>query len=759
MRNWIDPGLVEVPDDLRAFVGGHPLVAETLARRGVREVAAARAFLDPRYYAPASPYDLPDMARAVERLARGGRVCVWGDFDVDGQTATSLLVSALRALGRDVSYYIPSRLKESHGVHTPRLAELIDRGMDVLLTCDTGIAAHEAVDYAQSRGVDVVVTDHHALPDALPGAYAVVNPKRLPAEHPLYEMAGVGCAYKLVEALYAQAGRADEAGRFLDLVALGTVADVMVLCGDNRYMVQRGLDALRRTARLGLQAIFESAELVPDRLNENTIGFEIAPRLNALGRLDDANKAVELLTTGDPARARILASELEGLNAQRKQRTDQVYRAALDQIERNRALLDDAALVLAHPAWPAGIIGIVANRLADLYNRPVVLLAAPEGEPARGSARSVAGCDITAAIAQHRAMLHGFGGHQMAAGLSIDPARIDGFRRALARTVETMLGDAGARERLVIDGYVPFDALTLDFVEDLERLAPFGPGNPAFTLATRNVTIASERTVGRTGEHRRLVVTDEAGTAQAVMWWRSADAVLPEGRFDLAYQVRAGDFRGQRQVEATWVDACLSGERVVVVAAPARAEVVDYRTAAEPRAALMQLQAEGGIIIWAEVDRPAGGLPRDELAPAKRLAIWTAPPGPAELRAALDRVAPEAVYLFGVDPGVDEVGAFVRRLAGLVRYTLKEYAGQADLERLAAVTAHRVDTVCAGLEWLAARGDIRVVETARGAVHLAPGDGSARADLPQATARLHALAAETAAYRAYFMRAGANLLI
>lgn len=727
-------------------------MAKTLARRGIHDVQTARAFLDPRHYQPAPAGDLPDIEEAAERLLRashrGERVCVWGDFDVDGQTATSLLVSALGELIPQMAYYIPNRLRESHGVNVSRLTELIDRGMDVLLTCDTGVSAHAAIAYARTRGVDVIVTDHHALPDTLPNAHAVINPKRLPPNHPLYEMAGVGCAYKLVEALYA--GR--DTARFLDLVALGTVADVMVLCDDNRYMVQRGLAAMRHTDRLGLQALFESAEIIPDQLNENTIGFSIAPRLNALGRLDDANKAVELLTTDDPARARMLASELEGLNAQRKQRTDQVYRAALAEIERNRALLDYAALVIAHSAWPAGIIGIVANRLAERYNRPVVLLAAPESKPARGSARSVPGCDITAAIAQQQAMLHGFGGHQMAAGLSIDPKQIDNFRRALSRTVESMLGEVATRKRLVIDEYVPLGALTLDFVADLERLAPFGPGNPELTLAAHDVTVANVRSVGRTGQHRRLVVTDGAGSTQEVMWWRSADLPIPEGRFDLAYRARAGDFQGRRRVEVMWVDARQEDSAVSVQREPAPMEIVDYRGIDKPQTTLVELKTVGNIAVWAEGDASSVGLPRDALSSAERLAIWTTPPSPAELHAVLKLVAPETVYIFGIDPAPSDIKSFIRRLAGLIRYALREHESLVSLEKLAAATAQRTDTVRAGIAWLEAHGDITVMEEEAGMLHLATSDGQPRANLSQTAARLQAWLEETTAYRAHFAR-------
>ncbi|MEJ2108261.1 MAG: DHH family phosphoesterase, partial [Acidiferrobacteraceae bacterium] len=272
MHEWVEPLDVQVPEALQAAVGGHPLVAETLARRGITDVASAQAFLDPDRYRPALATELPNLVEAVERLeraiGRGERICVWGDFDVDGQTSTTVLVSTLWDLGASVRYHIPIRAKESHGVNLPVLGRIIADGVDLVLTCDTGVSAHEAVAYARSQGVDVIVTDHHDLPPLLPEAYAVVNPKLLPESHPLRELSGVGCAYKLAEPLYDRAGQSAGATRHLDLVALGLVADVAVQTGDTRYLTQRGLEALRHTERLGLQVMMELANLNPDWLTE-----------------------------------------------------------------------------------------------------------------------------------------------------------------------------------------------------------------------------------------------------------------------------------------------------------------------------------------------------------------------------------------------------------------------------------------------------------------------------------------------------------
>ena len=310
-REWQEPSPVDLPESLVEAVGGHRLVAEHLAHKGIVSAAEAQRFLSAEVYVPASADALPDIERAVERLRRaiGDReqILIWGDFDVDGQTATALLYSALQRQGARVGYHVPNRFSEGHGIHLPTLKRKLAEGVELLLTCDTGVSAREAVDYAASRGVDTLITDHHALPEKLPPAFAVVNPQRLPAGHALRELPGVGVAYKLIEALVDGDGCDD----LLDLVALGIVADVMVQVDDTRYLLQRGLQHLRENQRLGLRAILERAEIPAADLNEGHIGFAIGPRLNALGRLDDANPAVELLTTTDWSRARVLAHSLE----------------------------------------------------------------------------------------------------------------------------------------------------------------------------------------------------------------------------------------------------------------------------------------------------------------------------------------------------------------------------------------------------------------------------------------------------------------
>ncbi len=758
MRYWLDPQPVTVPADLRDFVGGHPLVAELLARRGITDVAAARAFLDPDAYNPSPPDAMPGMAEAVARVTAAirhkERLCVWGDFDVDGQTSTTLLVAALRDLGADVIYHIPVRETESHGVKVPFLQPELDKGVRVLLTCDTGIDAHEAVAYANARGVSVVITDHHELPPELPQAHAIVNPHLLPAGHPLGTLPGVGVAYKLTEALYAWAGRPDDAAQYLDLVALGLVADVAELSGDARYLLQRGLRALRTTSRLGLQELMRWANLVPARVSEEDIGFGLGPRLNALGRLDDANVIVEFLTTTDLTRARILASQLEAHNARRKLLCDQVFAAAQAQLEENPALLDSAALVLGHATWPTGVVGVVANRLVDLYQRPVILLNTPADGPARGSARSVEGCHITDAIAAHQELLLSFGGHAMAAGVSLLPENLPTFQRRLSESVAAQLSKISAPSVLTVDSYVPLSALSLELVAQLERLAPFGSGNPRPLLATQNLTISGSRSLGREGRHLLSTVEDAYGDAQQVVWWHWDNAALPDGAFDLAYSIRVNTYRGEPQLQIVWEAARAIVSVTAPEPAPARQlQIVDYRREPRPATLVKPLLERKDVQIWCEGSAEGvSGKTRYELQPASVLAMWTLPPGPEELSRAFEIVAPDTLYLFQIDPGLSTAEAFLKFLIGLVKHALHNRAGELQVATLAGLMGHREATVRLGLTWLEARGFIQILQDEGGDLQVTAGEQHPVSTLDQIGTQLQALLDETAAYRAYLAR-------
>ena len=629
---------------------------------------------------------------------------------------------------------------------------ILDNGARLIVTCDTGITAHAAVDYIHERGAQVVITDHHDLGTTLPNAEAIVNPKLLPEGHLLANLAGVGVAYKLAEALL-DGGRSED---LLDLVALGLIADVALLKGETRSLAQKGIQRLRETGRLGLRVIAELSNTLLETLTEETIGFTFAPRLNALGRLGDANPAVELLLTSDPARARVLATQIEGLNAQRRLLTSQVYEAAEAQLRENPSLLDEPALVLSHPNWPGGVVGIVANKLVERYHKPALLLTESDDGILRGSARSVEGLHITEAISANADLLLGFGGHPMAAGLSLRLEHLTAFRRGLGQAVEAQLGQTVREEpTLQVDAWLGLDQLTLELADSLEALAPFGAGNPKLTLASRQVTLKAVSEIGKTKEHLRLNVEDAHGNAQSILWWGGAGADLPETGtpLDIAYSLRASSFRGQKQVTLQFEEWRVIEEKTAEIR-PAKIEVVDYRLQV---GRLKDLKA--GTLVWAEGADKDKGKPRFELVPADEFAIWTTPPSPAELRRALEIVRPKIVTMFAVPPAEEKPEAFLNRLTGLCKYALSNYGGRTQLVKLAAALSARESAVEIGLQWLAAGGHLSV-DVEEDEVILSAQKPEANPYLQKELyVALKGLLNETFAYRKYFFSAKLNSLL
>jgi single-stranded-DNA-specific exonuclease len=766
LRSWLEPQSIKVPEEFVHAIGGNPLVSRVLFLRGLKDIPSAKGFLSPDAYCPTPSTELTDLSTAVEILLQAisnkNTIGVWGDFDVDGQTSTTVLVSALHELGGNVVYHIPVRAEESHGINLPALKIFIRQGVELILTCDTGISASEEIEYLYKTGIRVIITDHHDLPEVLPKAEAIINPKILPMGHPLSTLPGVGVAYKLVEELWHRSGDDEKSQQYLDLVALGIIADIALLTGDTRYLLQLGLAKLRRTKRLGLLAMMEYAELNQANLTEEHIGYILAPRMNAIGRLDDANSMVELLTTKDIGRARVLALELEGMNAKRKLLSDQIYQAAEAQLNTDPKLLDFPVLVLSHPTWPAGVIGIVASRLVEQYHRPVILFSSPPGEIARGSARSIETINITSAIGAHRSLLRGYGGHPMAAGLAIDPELITDFRNAISRTIQDMGLRVQTEKALQIDGYLALPQLSLELIEDFERLAPFGAGNPPLVFATRDLKLTGYVAVGRSNDHLLLTIEDELGHSQQSIWWQGAGYSIPETKFDLAYSVRTSTYGGQREVQIEWIDYRLPEPEIISLESKEQLiEVIDFRDEPEPVIKINDLQSKVTLQIWGEakVERQLSSTDRFSLSPAGNLAIWTIPPGPDVLESVLKKVKPKRVYLFGIDPGMDKPETFLKRLVGLVKSRIKTSDGITDLSMLACATSQRIQTIKAGLEWLQDHGYICLEIIDHDRMKIAAGNEKKNEDTKTSSACLNALLAESAAFRRYFKEASKERLL
>jgi single-stranded-DNA-specific exonuclease len=518
--------------------------ARVLVRRGYGETEAARAFLAGEMPAH-DPFLLGNMAGAVESIkaaiASGKRICVHGDYDADGICATALAVLILRELGADVTWHLPSRFEEGYGVQRETLARLTEEGCGLVLTVDCGVTAVEEIAEARARGLEVVVTDHHRPGETLPDCPVVAT---RPSEYPFPELCGTGVVYKLGEALL---GPGHEAlARHLDLVAVATISDVVPLVDENRALALAGLRALARTQKPGLRALMKSARVDPARVDEGAVGFRLAPRINASGRLCRPGAALELLLTEDPDEARRLAHQLEELNRERQGVEDRILREALAKVDEwPEAKQRRRGYVLADEGWHEGVIGIVASRLVERFHRPVVLIAGG-GDGWKGSGRSTSVFDLHGGLSACAAHLERFGGHRAAAGLSILPENVEAFTEAFAAHADAMLTDDDLRPRTVVDAVASGGELTLALCEELRRLAPFGLGNPGVTLLLPSCELGDLATVGD-GKHLRFRVRArdrDSGSAIAFGLGTQLDRFRREGRYDVVFRLEENHWNG-----------------------------------------------------------------------------------------------------------------------------------------------------------------------------------------------------------------------
>ena len=716
-REWLFPPSLPIPVAFQEGISSPDILKQILMRRGFNDLTAAQAFLDFKRYLPASPFDLPDMEKGIDRIEQAIRshsqIGVWGDFDVDGQTSTAILVSALRQAGARVSFHIPVRGKESHGIGIPALQDFLASGVEVLLTCDTGITAHDSIAYAQSHGINVVVTDHHLLGETLPQAYALINPRRLPPEHGLSSLPGAGVALKFVEALAANYGLSPSA--LHDLTALGIIADLAELRLDTRYLCQSGLALMRQHPRPSLLALLEAAEVNPNTLSEEQVSFALAPRLNAVGRLSDANPVIRFLLSERQEEIAVMVNQIEGLNAKRKILTDQVFKGALSLIEQNPSTLDHAVLILHHPEWPAGVVGIVASRLVEIFHRPVILFAGPTDQSLRGSARSIEQVDITSALRENSACLLSFGGHPMAAGMSINAENLTALQRGLDQFLSGQSGNHLTAPPLIIDQNLPLHQMTPDFVRSLESLAPFGPGNPPLVFCAENLKVISSRAVGKLGEHLLLDVEDVDGNESRIMWWNGNGMVLPETRFDLAYTPRSTSYRGEEQITFEWVDFQQSPEpkTIEIEAASPKFTHHDYRGADSPENLLREIQAKSAVQVWQEGSGnvPIKGADRFHLQPGKSLVVWSTPPNLQVLWTVLDRVHPVEIFWFFNTPAEHQPRVFLQTITNEVRNALRLEMPVIRPAELVVKTATTPALVDLALRWIASKGKIQLLNS------------------------------------------------
>ena len=555
--NWQFSPQVEDADftKIAKSVGLSSEVACLLFQRGIKDESSLKKFLEPSLEDLHDPYLLHDMDKAVDRIRQaieqGELILVYGDYDADGMTSASIVKESLEQLGAECLVYLPNRFTDGYGPNASVYKYFIgQQGVSLIVTVDNGVAGHEAIDLAQSMGVDVIVTDHHSMPEVLPDAYAIVHPEHPKANYPFKHLAGCGVAFKLACALLEEVQV-----ELLDLVAIGTIADMVSLTDENRIMVQYGLEVLRNTQRLGLQELFEIAGIASSDLTEETVGFQLAPRLNALGRLDDPNPAIDLLTGFDDEEVHEIALMIQEKNEERKEIVQAIYEEAKSLVDPNKSVQ-----VLAKEGWNPGVLGIVAGRLLEELGQTVIVLNIEDGR-AKGSARSIEAVDIFEALDPHRSIFLAFGGHAGAAGMTLEVEQLD----ALSEILETYVKDKGiaakGKSRLYLDEELDLESLSLDTVKSFEKLAPFGMDNQKPVFYIRDFQVENARSMGAGDSHLKLKISKGTANFEVVAFGQGAKATefAQTKQLELAVTLSVNQWNGQTTLQLMMVDARVDG--------------------------------------------------------------------------------------------------------------------------------------------------------------------------------------------------------
>lgn len=552
--------------ELARSVDLHVACAMLLLKRGVTTPAEALSFLGPCLDNLHDPFLLPDADKAVERIVAaidsGETIFIHGDYDVDGVTSAALLTRVLRKLGANVVPFVPSRSRDGYGIRAATVERAHADGAGLFLSCDCGISAHDACNRARELGLDLIVTDHHQCQSTLPDAYAVVNPNRSDSAYPFSDLAGVGVAYKMCQALCIRRNVPLDAlhKHFLDLVALGTVSDVVPLTGENRAYVYHGLRSIADTQKQGLLALIQASGVPMEGVDTETIGFRLGPRINAVGRLAEASTALELLLTSDADVAGRIAAEMSQTNVERQAEQSRVFQEALAAVAEDN-LTEDRVLVVAREGWHAGVIGIVAGKLAELFFKPAFVLTRTD-DRFHGSGRSIPGYNLAAAIGLLGDDLVQGGGHAMAAGISFEAANLEQVRKKLNDLANRWLTEEDLVPKVPIELELDPSGITLQLAQDIARLAPFGEGNREPVLATRRVKLTDIRAMGSSGNHlsAQLVGTTEA--ARIVGWGMGehSAALDPTRLYRICYNLRIDSFRGTDRVTLVLQDRPVEDE-------------------------------------------------------------------------------------------------------------------------------------------------------------------------------------------------------
>ncbi|NLL89823.1 MAG: single-stranded-DNA-specific exonuclease RecJ [Dehalococcoidales bacterium] len=541
--------------------GFSPLLAQLMYNRGLTNPAQIEAFIKADSSLSGDPLLLPDIHQAINRvyqgLLSGEKIAVYGDFDVDGITGTAILVQGLQALGGDITPYIPHRIREGHGLNSAALDYLKGEGISLVITVDCGVTGIAQVKKAKRHGLDIVITDHHTPLGELPEAVAVVDPKRDDSKYPFDELAGVGVAYKFLEALYKGIGWEKQIANYLDLVALGTVADMMPLLGENRYLVKQGLKELSKNRRPGIREISILAGIDIANIGTEEISWALAPRLNAASRLEHALTSYKLMVTESTEEAQDLSILLEEQNSERQKMTSRSLAKAREQVQAKGIA---PLLIASDPDYPPGIIGLVAGRLSEEFYRPSIVIKVGE-KSSNGSCRSIPEFNIIKALNECHELMSDFGGHDRAAGFTMPTKNLARLEEKLGQIAEEQLEGLDLRPKLDIDAVTTLSQMGGETYQSLQSLAPFGMGNPVPTFLSRSVEVVTCQTMGNNGDHLRLRLKQNNVNWEAVAFGLGERSKGMHSHIDIVYNLRLERWRGEERLRLNIQDLAPSKQR------------------------------------------------------------------------------------------------------------------------------------------------------------------------------------------------------
>jgi len=776
---WITNSEIRLSDEYIKSVGANSVVLKTLIQRGYLDSNEALTFINPEYYKSTPGEEIPGLEYAVNRiynaLENKEYVCIWGDLDIESQSAVAILFLVLQSLNIKVFYCNGMSFDKIPNKSPQILSNITDpdqiNGEDLrilkgnwpepslLIICGAGLNSHKTISLVRGQGVDVIIADDDDLPHVLPDADVIVNPKFLQSYHPLFDLSVVGVVFKVVESLSKRVNQFVKLEQYLDIVAIGILADFVRLRADSRYLLQRGLTQIKKRSRVGIDVFFDQISVPTENITEEHIRYLLIPRLNALARSSDVNMLIEFFLTENMNRARVISYQMENLYQKANFLVDQGMQAINSRLIQEPFLFQNPIIFVPDTHLPINLFGTLCSRLINEYKKPVILISDSEDQICRGLARSVDEVNILTMIKECKDMVEEYDGHSSFVNFSINKENINLFSERILKIVAR--NKESLEKELLIDAEVLLSDIDLDFIEDIERLAPFGSGNPYLTLVSKNLNIRGISEFGRSSEHLSIEIADEEENQRQIIWWRGKmKNQLPlEELVDIAYRVRSTDLKGRKGVYIDLIDIRKAKKQKVKQVVGQKVQVIDYRQSLQKFEVLVSLSNINQCKIYAEGE--AKGIleniglvvfNRYQLKTAEHLVIWSSPVSQSTFIEILKNVNPDYIYLFDDQMEHDRLVLFMKKLSGYIKYALRNYGGWVDIQNLAANTNQRESAVRKGIELLIAKGDIDLLDGGDSWVSIIQGEKQIRFDLHQLMSELENLIQETNAFKSYYRR-------